>query len=103
MVVARIARCVWMALAWALLAAAPSHATVGGALKFVGCYEGHSGVLGPGCTQANGLTGIAQMALDDQGHNLYATARSASATGNALAVFDRDPVSGALTQKAGTK
>lgn len=38
------------------------------------------------------------MAADDAGANLYVTARTAGATGSALAVFSRDAATGALTE-----
>jgi DNA-binding beta-propeller fold protein YncE len=43
------------------------------------------------------LSGVISVTLSPDGHNAYTT----SFTSNAVAVFDRDPTSGALTQKPG--
>jgi hypothetical protein len=50
------------------------------------------------CEQVRALHNIGQVAISPDGANLYAPARDM----DAVVVFDRDPSSGALTQKAGT-
>lgn len=50
-----------------------------------------------GCTMASGLDGISALALSADDRNLY----SVSLVDDAVAIFDRNPSTGALTQKAG--
>jgi DNA-binding beta-propeller fold protein YncE len=48
-----------------------------------------------GCQDGAGLDGVRSVALSPDGRSVYA----AAVDGNAVAVFDRDPATGALTQK----
>jgi DNA-binding beta-propeller fold protein YncE len=69
--------------------------TGSGALTPAGCVsQGGAG----GCTSGNGLSGAVAVAVSADGKNVYV----ASGLGDSVAVFDRDPASGALAQKAGT-
>ena len=85
----------------ALVAVSPvpaSAATVGELAQMAGsagCVseDGTGGSCGDGVA----LDGAASVTVSPDGHNVYA----ASLFGDAVVVFDRDPVSGALAQKAG--
>ncbi len=56
------------------------------------------GGTGDFCRAGTGLDGISGLATSSDGKSVYA----ASANSDAVAVFDRDPVTGALAQKPGT-
>ncbi len=54
--------------------------------------------LGGTCVDGRALAGAEMAVVSPDGRNVYV----ASAASDAIAVFDRDPATGALTQKAGT-
>ena len=54
---------------------------------------------GGSCTNGTALDGISGVAVSPDGRNVYATAEAPS---SAIAVFDRNPSTGTLTQKGGT-
>ncbi len=68
--------------------------TTTGALTEIGCA---SEPAHDGCVSGRGLGGTYNLALSRDGRNLYVAARHSSA----LAVFDRDPQTGSITQKPG--
>jgi DNA-binding beta-propeller fold protein YncE len=53
---------------------------------------------GGACSDGRGLGGVGGVEVSEDGHNVYA----AAVDSNAITTFDRDPGTGALTQKAGT-
>jgi DNA-binding beta-propeller fold protein YncE len=58
-----------------------------------GCISSGGGA----CTPGRNLEGVEALAISADGKNVYVASR----LGNAVAVLDRDPATGALTQKAG--
>ena len=50
---------------------------------------------------SSGWTGVLQIAIAPDGENVYGLVGGSSVTPQKIAVFDRDPISGALTQKEG--
>ena len=52
------------------------------------------------CVDGRALDGAWNVAVSPDGKSVYVTAGASSTTGNAIAVFDRDPATGALTQRA---
>ncbi len=89
-----------LAMGVTLMLPAAAGAAAGGGLRQLG---GGKGCLSDGagqpstCTDVRAMTDIGQGALSPDGLNLYVPSRGRSA----LAVFDRDPATGALTQKTG--
>jgi 6-phosphogluconolactonase (cycloisomerase 2 family) len=65
-----------------------------GALTEVGCVTQSATA---GCTTGRGLSGAYNLALSRDGRSLYVVSRHSAA----IAVFDRDPQTGAITQKPG--
>ena len=63
-----------------------------GALTPAGCI-GNSGTGPPSCIGADGLNGVAAIAVSPDGHNVYVASRVSSA----VVVFARNSVTGALT------
>jgi 6-phosphogluconolactonase (cycloisomerase 2 family) len=68
-----------------------------GALMQVGCIQDMSGGPVEGCTGSRGLRSTAFLAISPDGRHVYATSRDA----DAIAVFARDPTTGALAQLPG--
>lgn len=99
---ARARRLVVLAVSGAVLLVLTQLATaaIGGGLKQLagtkGCIVDET-TTPSGCEDVRALQGIGQMAISPNGAQVYVPAQAK----DAIVVFNRDPVSGALTQKSG--
>lgn len=85
----------------ALVPSAAGAATTGELTQlagFPGCIADTPSGPDGGCFDGTALTNATHVAVSPDGKNVYATAPGA----DAVAIFDRDPLTGGLTQKLGT-
>jgi DNA-binding beta-propeller fold protein YncE/lysophospholipase L1-like esterase len=88
---ASLPRILAVAAGAALLALAPGARAATGALEPQGCLALSAA---EGCNLASGLGGVHAVAVSPDGRRVYTAAKASSAVG----VFERDPVTGAVTQ-----
>ncbi|MEA2218209.1 MAG: 6-phosphogluconolactonase [Solirubrobacteraceae bacterium] len=94
-----------VALAASLIAPALASATIGALAQKAAAAGCISAVMVSGCADGRGLVAASDVALSPDGRQAYTAAggSSGSGDGGGVAIFDRDPATGALTQKPGTK